>query len=313
MAKFFTTDTLIESVKRRAMIPENQQTFQEVDFLAFANEEMDLGIIPHVLSFHEEYFVFTELITILPNQNRYEIPSRAVGNKLRELAYQDVSDNIFEMTRIKIDDLPSYQNNAIQYAFNRFYVEGNDIVLVPEVGPAPSGFLRFSYYLRPNELVSEDRVAIITGINTVSGDISVNSVPTVISISNSLDLIQTGSAHKTLALDLNATSINNISKIISFDPDDLPTGLSIGDQISLSGETIVPQIPSDLHSMLAQRVAARCLEALGDVQGLGSANAKLAEMEIKTGSLIDDRVEGAPLKMNNRHSILKQGRFRRRF
>ncbi len=306
MAKYYTTNTLIDSVKRRAMIPEGQQTFQEEDFLAFANEEMDLGIIPHVLSFHEEYFVYTELVTILPNTSRYAIPSRAVGNKLREISYQDSSGNLFEMTRIKVDDLPSYQNNVIQNSFTLFYVEGSDIVLVPEAGSNPSGYLRFSYYLRPNEIVSEDRVAIITNINTVTGEISVDSIPDNIIVSETLDLIQTKSPHKTLALDITSLSVDNITNTITLDLEDIPTNLAVGDQIALSGETIVPQIPSDLHSMLSQRIATRCLEALGDVQGLGTANAKLAEMEQKTGMVIDDRVEGAPLKVVNKHSTLKR-------
>lgn len=306
MSKYYTTNTLIESVKRRASIPETQQTFQEEDFLAFANEELDIGIIPHVLSFNEEYFVYTELVPLEANVSRYQIPSRAVGNKLREISYQDSSGNIFEMTRIRVDDLPSYQNNVIQSSFTTFYVEGNEIVLVPETGSTPTGSLRFSYYLRPNELVSEDRVAIITNVNTVTGEVSVSEIPDNIIVSETLDLIQTKSPHRTLALDLTATSINNITNTITFDVDDLPDNLAVGDQIALSGETIVPQIPSDLHSMLAQRVAARCLESIGDVQGLGSANAKLAEMEQKTGTLIDNRVEGAPLKVVNRHSTLKR-------
>lgn len=309
MAKYYTTDTLIDSVKRRASIPSTQQTFQESDFLAFANEELDLGIIPHVLSFHEEYFVYTQLVEIEPNKNRYEIPSRAVGNKLRDLSYQDSGGNIFEMTRIKIDDLPSYQNNAINNSFNMFYVEGTDIVLIPDTGSTPTGSLRFSYYLRPNEIVSQDRVAIITGINPTSGEITVSSVPTNINVSNPLDLIQTQSPHKTLSLDITAMGINTISKTFTFDPDDIPDSLAIGDQIALAGETIVPQIPSDLHSMLSQRIAARCLESLGDLQGLSSANAKLAEMEQKTGNLIHDRVEGAPLKIVNRHGTLRRQRI----
>jgi hypothetical protein len=65
--------------------------------------------------------------------------------------------------------------------------------------------------------------------------------------------------------------------------------------------------------MLAQRIACRCLEALGDTAGLQIANTKLAEMELKGMSLIDSRVEGAPMKVNNRHSFLRQSRrqFRR--
>jgi hypothetical protein len=309
--KYLTTDTLIDSVKRRASIPASQSTFLDEDFIAFANEELDLGIIPHVLSFHEEYFVYTQVVPLVANTSRYQIPTRAVGSKLRELSYQNDDGNIFEMTRIKVDDIPQFQTTTNTSTATVFYVEGTDIVLVPGVNASPTGSLRFSYYLRPNELVSEDRVAIVTGINRTSGDVTVASVPSVISVADTLDLIQTKSPHKTLSLDITAVGINTTTKTFTFDPDDLPAGLAIGDQIALAGETIVPQIPSDLHSMLSQRVAARCLESLGDAAGLTAANTKLAEMEQKTGTLIQNRVEGAPLKVVTKHSSLKKHRWGR--
>lgn len=313
MAKYMTVDTLIADVKRRASIPESQQTFQEVDFLAFANEELDIGIIPHVLSFHEEYFVYTELITIEPEVQRYEIPERAVGNKLRDLAYVDMSGNIFEMTRINSDDISAFQGNYTTSSYTTFYVEGSDIVLLPPVSSTPTGSLRFSYYLRPNELVSQDRVAIITNINTITGEVTVASVPENITVADTLDLIQTRSPHKSLTLDIVPTALNTVTKVFTFDPADLPSRLAVGDQLALAGETIVPQVPSDLHSMLSQRVAARCLEALGDTQGITLANTKLAEMEQKTGALLENRVEGATMKVLNRHSTLKRNRYRWRW
>lgn len=306
MAKYLTTDTLIDSVKRRAMVPETQNTFTEVDFLAFANEEMDLGIIPHVLSFHEEYFARTDLVSLSPNISRYQIPERAVGGKLRELAYQDTSGNIFEMSRIKVDDLPSYQNNVIQNSFTLFYVEGNEIVLVPVTGNMPVGKLRFTYYLRPNEMVSQSAVSIITNINTTTGVITVDQIPSTFKLSTQLDVIQTKPPHGTLGMNIVPIGINTTGNTITLTVSDVPLNLSVGDHIALAEQTIVPQVPPDLHSMLAQRVAARCLESLGDTQGLTAANVKLTEMEKKTGSIIDDRVEGAPLKVVNKHSTMKR-------
>lgn len=313
MAKYMTTNTLITDVKRRASIPESQQTFQESDFLAFANEELDIGLIPHVLSFHEEYFVHSDYIPLESGVQRYAIPERAVGNKLRDLAYVDNSGNLFEMQRINSDDLSAFQNVYNAGSFTMFYTEGSDIVLISPVTSTATGSLKFSYYLRPNEMVSEDRVAIITDINTVTGEVTVANVPDNITVSDQIDLIQTKSPHKSLAIDLVPTALNTITKVFTFDPADLPSRLAVGDQLALAGETIVPQVPSDLHSMLAQRVAARCLESLGDSQGLGLANAKLAEMEQKTGTILDNRVEGATQKVLNRHSTLKRNRYRWRW
>jgi hypothetical protein len=91
------------------------------------------------------------------------------------------------------------------------------------------------------------------------------------------------------------------------------TNIGVGDVMALTEQTIIPQIPVELQPMLAQRVAMRCLEALGDTEGLQMAAAKLQEMEIKTGAIISSRVEGAPLKVANRHSFLNSfRRFSRR-
>jgi hypothetical protein len=64
--------------------------------------------------------------------------------------------------------------------------------------------------------------------------------------------------------------------------------------------------------MLVQRVVCRCLEALGDTQGLANAKEKLAEMISKMGNLIDNRVESAPQKIFNKGSPLRVSRIRQR-
>ena len=47
------------------------------------------------------------------------------------------------------------------------------------------------------------------------------------------------------------------------------------------------------------------LEALGDVEGMKMAQNELERMEYNSQTLIDNRVEGAPQKVVNRHSSLK--------
>ena len=90
--------------------------------------------------------------------------------------------------------------------------------------------------------------------------------------------------------------------------------LKVGDYICLQNESIIPQIPPDLHNGLAERTAARILAAMGDQAGLQASTAKIAEIEQRQGNLMNNRVEGTPQKVTNRHSLLrygKQGSFRR--
>lgn len=313
MANFFTSDTLIADVQRRAMIPNTQQTFQEADFLAFANEELLIGCVPHVLSFHQEYFVHTQFVPLVANTSRYPIPTRAIGTKLRDVSYMDVSGNIFEMSRIKIEDIPSYQNNVIQNSFTLFYMEGNDLMLIPVVGANPVGTLRFSYYIRPNEMVPTNQVGIVNGIasgalvnNYPTTVVTLSNIPSTFNLTEPLDIVQTQNPFQTIGINITPLAMNTITNTLTFYSYQISLQLMVGDHIALAEQTIVPQIPADIHSMLSQRVAARCLEALGDTQGLQNANLKLTEMENKTGTILEDRVEGQPLKVFPKHSALKR-------
>ena len=319
MAKFYyTSDDLIESVKRRALVPSGQSTFTDDDFLAFANEEMNLGMVPTVVTMHEDYFLFTEEIDIVPGKVTYPIPYRAIGNKVREISFKDSNGNIFEMTRIGVGDLPFYNG---PYTYNRvyaYYLSNNEISLVPQSINISNGTkLRVSYYIRPNSLVLLENVAPITQINDGmtpgTKDIYVSNLPENFTTSQLFDLVKVKSPHKCLKIELSAISVNTTTKVITLNESDVPSDLAVGDHICLATESAIPQIPSDLHVVLAHRVATRVLEAIGDTEGLQNANQKLAEMEKKTEALIDNRVEDAPAKVVNRHAIIRRGLFQRRF
>lgn len=312
MSSYYTSNQLIESVKRRALVPSNQNTFVDTDFLAFADEEMNIGLVPSVVQMHEDYFLYTQDLAIDPSKKKYTIPYRAIGNKLREVSYVDAQGNVYEMTRIGVGDLPFYNNSYTHNRAYAFYISNNEICLVPDNLTLSSGtFLRVSYYIRPNCLVLLEKVAVISSINTTTGEIQLSNLPSEFNANSLFDFLQVKSPHKTLNFDISAVSINTTSKVITFNTNDLPTNLTVGDHIALAEQCAIPQVPSDLHVVLAHRVAARCLEALGDVEGLQAANQKLIEMEVKTQNLIDNRVEDAPKKISNRHSILRRGASRR--
>lgn len=314
MAGYLDSASLVDTIKRKAMIPENQSTFQTADFLAFATEEMHTSIVPHVMSMHEEYFVFVETVALVASKSRYAIPYRAMGNKLRDVFYQDTQGNLIEMTRISPDDKSLFQDTTVGNQFVFYYLEGGNIVITPAVGSSVSGSLIMTYFMRPSDLVESSRIGVITAISTgvSTTTYTVNAVPTGFSTTSKLDLLQAKPGHKIRKIDIYPTSVNTTNKTITFNTSDIDSDTEIGDHIAFAGECMIPQIPSDLHPMLAQRVAARCLEALGDTQGLTNANAKIQEMEQKSAFIIDNRVQGSNQKVVNRRGLLQSSRIRKR-
>lgn len=407
-----TTSALLKSIKRRAMIPDNQNTFSDQDFIDLMNEEMMIGLVPSILQMKEEYFIFNQVVPLVTDKSNYPIPERALASKVRELCFRDspekfsvsslqipnlsisagsttisgfstetiksvnVGDfvsgslsgssvipehcivfskgsnsitvsfaptatnasislsfsryspykaNEYEMTQIAVDDRYTGLSNGTGSSdftgFRRFYLMGNDIVLHPSVGPSPYGSLSFYYYLRPNSLVKDSAVASITSLDRATGNITLSSIPSGYSVyvsgtNNSVttlfDFVKAKSAHNVLDIDVPINSINTTTKVVNIDPHKIPSDLEVGDYLALAGQTCIPNIPTELHMILAQRVAQRALEALGDTEGLGNAANKIAEMESKLTTMIDNRVEGSPRKVVNRALMTGVARNRRR-
>lgn len=330
MSEYLTSTTLIEHIKREGMVPTAQQTFSDDDFLAIANQEIKIGMLPTIMQFHEEYYaVDSDAVTIAASTSKYGIPYRAVGGKLRELFYQDSNSNLRAMSRVSPDNRPYYQQSNFQNNFLFFFLEGNDVVLTPPVGASPSGSLVFSYYFRPNNLVDESRVGTITGIAVGASTtvFTLDNFPqnlatfyqdgvaqTAFSVSSKLDILQRKPGHKTINFDITPTAIDTVAKTVTFANADVSSlGIIVGDIVAFAGECIIPQIPTDLHPMLVQRVVQRVMQALGDAQGYQIASSKVAEMEKNSGALVDNRTEGSPAKANNINGLMKSSKIGRRW
>lgn len=166
---YLTSTDLINSIKRRIAVPGSQMTYEDEDFLALLNEELVSSLVPEVISLHEEFFTFSEVIPLVSGKKRYNIPERAIGMKIRSIFFQDNSGNLYEMAQINSDDQgyfsQSFSNAGVNF-LSKFFFEGNEIVL-PVYGDYtnPVGSLRVVYYLRPNQLVKPERVATINSFN----------------------------------------------------------------------------------------------------------------------------------------------------
>lgn len=390
---------LISAVKRKILVPISQNTFSEDDILAFINEEMFISQVPSVLEYHQEYYVMRQELPIVANQTKYPIPDRAIGMRLRDVFYKDDAGNLGEMTRISPEDRAFFQRNlGSNQPVTMFFLENNELVLLPIPDSNPTGSLVFHFYVRPNQLVSTDRAATITFFNenitvdnaslvagdtitindiiftavsgspstnqfqiggtsvitatnlaaaintngvciadngspstdviklqftalsdsqdiTVSNDLGLvledgqslefSSIPTIIANNTVIDFLQTKPGHKIRAYDITTNTVSGTQ--INFSTDDVPEDLIVGDYICLANESIIPFLPPDMHTALAERACARILAAIGDQAGLGISNSKIQEIEARQATLLDNRTEGAVQKIANHHGLLSYG------
>lgn len=311
-----TSDKLIASIRRRAMIPNDTATFEDIDLLEIANEEIDVEILPSLLSLNEEFLVTHIDIPIVNGVYRYEIPYRAVANKVRDVMLISGTE-IYEVTRTDLEHLSDYSGSSFNSGDNVVYIENNEIVFA-SVGRARNyEFLRIYYYRSPSRLVETNKVGQITFIDKENGTIRVDNFPENYSNLPTMDFVSANVSNKIYNFDVAPLSANKNVKEIYFNSDDIPSTLQVGDYLCESQETVVPQIPSEMHPLLAQSVAVHVLESLGDQEGLAAASNRLAKMSKNVMAMTENRIEGAPKKIIGRYSPLRNaingsGRRRRR-
>jgi hypothetical protein len=313
MSSILDSKALIRTIKRRAFIPNSQETFTNEDFLEMATEEVNLGLMDQIIVARGDYLVQSKDVPLESGIYRYLIPDRAVGNKLRDAAVVDDKGNvIYELSQISLEELSEFDGPYTTQNSNTFYIQNNELVLSSQ--PQIQGyFLRMFFYIRPNKLVINDRATIVSTItdNGSTVDIGFANTPKHFSSSLLYDIVGVKSPNKIKLYDLVPVSVNLNTGTITFNKSSLldyngNLAVELGDYISQAEETIVPNIPTELHPIIAQRVAIACLEAMGDEQNKQSAERKLMSMEKAALRMITNRVEGSPKKIKQRHGTLNQ-------
>ena len=308
-----TSDDIIESVQRKIAFPLSQNTFTEEDILHFANEEMMISMVPQILSYHEEFFVYYDTTPLVYEKYNYPIPPRAIGMKLKDAFFEDNNGTLFEMTRIDPANKDYFQKNSYGFSYpQQYYYVNNDVVLAKHASTTV-GNIRMEYFLRPNQLVRNDRAAVISDIVRVGDDVFVKftSIPAHITTGSKIDVLQMESGHKLFSKDVIMPAVE-LDGSYKFTKKEIPEDVIVGDYICAQYECIVPFAPDDLHSGLAERVCARILASISDFQGLAESKDKLKDIEYRQGNLIDNRTESQCAKIVSRHTILRYNKARLR-
>jgi hypothetical protein len=216
MGIYYNSETLIDSVKRRINIPTNQNTFTDSDILAFADEELALALVPAIMSLHEDHLLYEGVVPLTPNTREYEIPYRAIGNKLYDLQFKDMNGNFLPMSQTTWSDEPNYNGAYTTNLIYAYYVRNNRIGLLPTFNGISTGSLRFMYYIRPSALVPSVQVAVISNINLTTGTITFSNLPTTFNTNTLVDFYKFKSPHTILNIDVLPLSVSFATKTMSF-------------------------------------------------------------------------------------------------
>lgn len=311
MARPIIASKLIRSVRNRALIPTDTSVFTDEDILDILNEEVTQGLLATIMSLNEEHMVDHIDIPIDSSEDLsagIDIPERAVGNKLRDVAYIR-EGNVYELSRISLEEISDFRNDFDRYNYNLdlFYIEGNKIKFVSN--KVSADFVRVYFYMMPNDIVDESEcgeVFYVDDNEDGTTTLVLISIPDDFSNLPIMDIVGAKVPNKIKKFDIKPISVNRTQKTITFNTSDIDGIIEKGDFVCQQFTSPYLNMPTEMHSLLAQRAAIYILEALGDTEGLRNAMTRLQGMETSIQTILEDRVEGAPQKINPRHSPLSQ-------
>lgn len=287
----WTTDALIASIQRRASFPTGDEAWSSADILALATEAMRDYVLPVIREVHEEFLVATYDISVTSGVTSYRLPKRVAAEALRLVLMSDGNGGFLPMTRVEPEAARKLQIG--------FYLEDDKLVL--SWSPTQATTVRLKYYWRPSKLVLPAAALTIDGVSSETV-CTVSEVPNATAITDlsTVDVVGDVPGFRVRAVDAFVVDALGAYPSITLSGVTLQTnGVEIGNYICLAGESCVPQIPAELHPLLAQRVAVKMGEGQGGSAGYEAALAELAQMERRARSLFAERTEGNPRYVHN--------------
>jgi hypothetical protein len=289
----YSTEQLIDNIKRRCAVPTSQLTYEPRDFTELANDEMQGEVVPLIMSTREEYFV--TYVDVQTAGFELEIPQDAVGEKLRTVAFvQQASPLVLiNLPRIDLDVVSGvgYFNYA---AIAGFYVQGNKLILYPSNSVPTNTLVRLYYYKRTLNLAAPSTYGRVTSVNTGTNTVVLDFVPYDWGTGTVLNSVTSTSPFGVSQSQATIVTVSSPSLIL-----DTVEGISVGDYVSVEGYSAIPQIPIEAHAYLAQLTAVKCLEGLGDRPGMEAAQAKAEMLKKNMLIMISQRIDGSVKKVIN--------------
>lgn len=280
----YTSDDLLEIIKKRAFIPISQETFSDTDLLEMATDELYSQVVPEVLSTREDWYVTPHTVAVTDASEPVDIPSRAIGGSLREVSFTQGNQE-FNLARLSLED-KTYLN---QGPVSAFYIQGNQIYLFG----AQTGDLNLYFNCRPGRLVATSEAAVVTSADVTTKIITVTSVPASWGAGTVIDVVKAKPhfEYKNLSLTIVNIAGNNVEVAEA-----LATNIVAGDWLSLEDTSPAPQIPLEWFSYLAECVVAQIFLSQGDKEAADLAEKKMGKLKKSALSLMSPRIEGEAKK-----------------
>lgn len=298
----WTTDDLVDAVKRDIIAPSDEFQFDDQQILDIAWEETMKRLVPAVRAVREDYWTTTIDYAIAVGDTYKRIPPRA--NASTAASFWLVILGEPRPRRLRAFDSATRQRYIGQDTGQPtgYVLEGDKVYLYPPPDSA-SYTLRVQYDRRPSKYRLVSACGVVGGI---LGDV-VSTTGGLFGASLSVDGFQADSPFDVCIQGATATYLTGNFTFATGTV--APSGLAVGDYIAAAGTTCVPPLPDVLHPALVDFTVAALWGKLGYT---GKRDLVREDIETYFPGVIQQlaiRVSDDPDFAFNRESPLRMGGY----
>lgn len=306
---YFTED-LLTSAKYTEFFPISDSTFSDDVLIRYANEEMLSKLVPFIMSNRQDFFLQHSVTDLTQNLNHYAVPSRAIGNVLKDLFYVPDSSNTtikYPIPKIEVHDVQRWA--SIGVAPSAFHMQSDEVILYP-IPSASQGQLMFYYFRRPSQIVPTTSCAKITAVSSLSGTTTFTvdtDLTASLSVGSTVDLLSSHSPFIPWADDVAITAITSttIAMTTTSVSNEVSTVLpAVGDYIAAAGTCNIPQVSIELQNTLSEMICYRVLKAQARTEQMQRCAQNITDNLKMMFKVMENRVESEVDTLFEQNSIL---------
>lgn len=296
-------DSLVDTVNLKMLNPSSQNTYQPADICSLMDNELSLNILPLLKSTQQEYFVYNVDVTIENGKSAYTMPTRAIGNAVRDVVLLDSGGNEVALNNLMREYI------KVQFPFNFVpsiwsfgqYLSANEINLYNTLIQSYTAYtLRFITERRPGGLTLSSNCG---QISVISGNVlTLSYVDPDWDTDTTFDIINQKPPFQSIGDDVAITAISGYQITLSSVPEDI----AVDQWVCPAMLSCIPQIPYELFPLLTELTVATLSEGLDMSQILAASNAKIKNYIGNSASLVRPRVTGSPRIIINKDGFGRQ-------
>ena len=308
------SDELVTAAKLAGMIPDSSPDYTTARLLLELTDVQRTVFAKAIVASRGGYWLRQSTTATVAGTTSYRMPPRAVVGGLEKIEILDAGGKYRRLVDAGLRDSGALEN--LGSGLPMYYVVVGDYVrLLPT--PSAAETIRWTFYMRPSQLVTEQVSATsrgkITAVTPATPSVTVDVIPynqtiatpAAIVTGNPVDVVKPNGWHELALFDATAT-ISGL--VISFPAGTDVSRCAVGDYVRYQEQSDWPCLPDDFHRTLSDAAAVVYLSITNQMQKAQALGSKVGSDMERFVALMSPRVKDSPKIIRQRYGLARIAR-----